>query len=238
MTAAAHDHGRRPLSGAEGLAAVLWDMDGTLVDSERIWTIALTDLAVHLGGALSRPAREAMVGTNMTVSIRLLFDDLALPVDAAAETEALDWLAARTAELFAGPLPWRPGAAEALAAVRAAGLPCALVTNTERAITDLALHTLGADNFEAVVCGDEVAVPKPAPDVYLRAADLLRAPPARCVAIEDSPTGVTSAEAAGCTVLVVPCLVPVPDGPRRVFRDSLTGLTVPELESLVAARAA
>jgi HAD superfamily hydrolase (TIGR01509 family) len=223
---------------AGGLAAVLWDMDGTLVDSEQVWTIALTGLADHLGGTLSRPAREAMVGTNMTASIRLLLDDLALPVTAAVEARALSWLAARTAQLFAGPLPWRPGAADALAAVRAAGMPCALVTNTERAITSLALHSLDTRNFDAVVCGDEVAMPKPAPDAYLRAASILGMPPERCVAIEDSPTGVAAAEAAGCAVLVVPCVVPVPDGPHRVFRDSLVGLTMPELESLVSARAA
>jgi HAD superfamily hydrolase (TIGR01509 family) len=222
----------------DGLAAVLWDMDGTLVDSEQIWTVALTDLARHLGGRLSLPARMAMVGTNMTVGIRLLFDDLGLPADAAAQAEARAWLAARTAHLFSGPLPWRPGAVDALAVLRAAGLPCALVTNTERAITELALGSLGRHNFEAVVCGDEVALPKPAPDVYLRATSLLGLPAARCVAIEDSPTGVASAEAAGCPVLVVPCVASVPDGPRRVFRDSLVGLTVPELESLVAPRAA
>jgi HAD superfamily hydrolase (TIGR01509 family) len=222
----------------EGLAAVLWDMDGTLVDSEQIWTVALTDLARHLGGRLSLPARKAMVGTNMTVSIRLLFDDLRLPADAAAKADVQTWLAARTAQLFSGPLPWRPGAVDALAAVRAAGLPCALVTNTERAITEVALGSIGRHNFEAVVCGDEVAMPKPAPDVYLRAASLLGLPAARCVALEDSPTGVASAEAAGCPVLIVPCVVSVPDGPARVFRDSLIGLTVPELELLVAARAA
>jgi len=221
-----------------GLAAVLWDMDGTLVDSEQLWTIALTGLAAHLGGTLSLPARRAMVGTNMTVSVGLLFADLGLPLDAEPQREAMAWLADRTARLFAEPLQWRRGATEALAAVRAAGLPCALVTNTERAITELALRSLGAHNFEAVVCGDEVPVPKPAPDAYLRAAALLGFPPARCVAVEDSPGGTAAAEAAGCPVLVVPSVVPVPAGHSRVFRDSLAGLTVAELESMVAARAA
>lgn len=213
-------------------------MDGTLVDSEQLWTIALTDLARHLGGELSLPAREAMVGTNMAVSIGILFDDLALPAIPQDQDRALLWLARRTAQLFAQPLTWRPGAKQALAAVRAAGLPCALVTNTERAITELAMRSLGRRNFEAVVCGDEVRVPKPAPDPYLRAAELLGLAPARCVAVEDSPTGVAAAEAAGCAVLVVPSVVPVPHAPHRVFRDSLAGLTVPELQSLVTDRAA
>jgi len=210
-------------------SAVLWDMDGTLVDSEKVWDVALSGLAHRLGGTLSDPARLAVVGTNMRVSIGVLFDDLGLTIDPAAEADALAWLAARAAQLYSEPLPWRPGAAEALAAVRAAGIPCALVTNTERAITELGLNTLGRDNFEAVVCGDEVPVPKPAPDVYLRAAALLGVPPERCVAVEDSPTGVTAAEAAGCTVLVVPCVMPVPTGPRRIHRDSLIGLTASAL---------
>ena len=217
----------------DGLAAVLWDMDGTLVDSEQIWSISLADLAAHLGGELSLPAREAMVGTNMPVSVRLMFADLGLEPHPGRMAEAIDWLAERTSQLFAGELPLRPGAAEALAAVRAAGVPCALVTNTERALTELALDSLGRDNFEATVCGDEVPSGKPAPDAYLRAAALLEVAVEETVAVEDSPTGVASAVAAGCIVLVVPSLVPVPPGERRVFRDSLVGLTPHELSTLV-----
>lgn len=210
-------------------AAVCWDMDGTLADSERIWDVSLDDLAEHLGGQLSVPAREAMVGTDSATSVRLLFDDLGLVPEPAAMADAAKWLIARTAELFAADLRWRPGAAGALAEVRAAGLPCALVTNTERGLTELALDTLGRHNFAVTVCGDEVPTGKPAPDVYLRAAELLGVHPASCVAVEDSPTGAASAEAAGCTVLVVPSILPVPPGPRRVFRDSLVGLTAAEL---------
>jgi HAD superfamily hydrolase (TIGR01509 family) len=220
------------------LAAVLWDMDGTLVDSEQIWSVSLADLAVHLGGELSMPAREAMVGTNMAVSVRLMFADLGLPPDPARMAEAIGWLARRTSELFAAELPLRPGAAGALAEVRAAGVPCALVTNTERALTELALNSLGRSNFEVTVCGDEVPAGKPAPDVYLRAAQLLGVAPRATVAVEDSPTGVASAVAAGCHVLVIRGIVAVPPGERRVFRDSLEGLTVAELATLVTQRVA
>ncbi|HEY0641726.1 MAG TPA: HAD family phosphatase [Pseudonocardiaceae bacterium] len=210
-------------------AGVLWDMDGTLVDSEKVWDTALSGLAAHLGGELSQQARLDMVGTNMAVSIGVLFDDLGLPPTQQAQAEALVWLAARAAALYAEPLPWRPGAAEALAMVRAAGIPCALVTNTERAITELGLESLGRHNFEAIVCGDEVPAPKPAPYPYRRAAELLGADPADCLAVEDSPTGVAAARAAGCPVLVVPCVLPVPPGEGRRLRDTLIGLRLDEL---------
>jgi len=136
------------------------------------------------------------------------------------------------AEIFAGPLPFQPGAIEALALVRSTGLPTALVTSTERALTDLALPTLDPTNFDVVICGDEVnGHNKPHPEPYLRAARMLGVTPTHCLAIEDSPTGVTSATSAGCTVLVIPSEVPVPPGPRRTFRDSLAGLTLADLEA-------
>jgi len=213
-------------------------MDGTLVDSERVWSISLRDLAAHLGGELSYPAREAMVGTNMPVSVALMFADLGLAPDPARMAAAVEWLARRTSQLFSAEVPLRPGAGAALAAVRAAGVPCALVTNTERQLTELALNSLGRAHFEATVCGDEVANGKPAPDVYLRAAELLGVPTAATVAVEDSPTGVASAVAAGCTVLVVAGVVPVPPGERRTFRESLVGLTPQELATLLAKRVA
>ena len=116
-----------------------------------------------------------------------------------------------------------PGAA--LQTVRAAGLPTALVTNSLRRITELALEGIGREFFDVSVCGDEVPAGKPAPDPYLRAAELLGVPIEACVAVEDSPNGALAAERAGAAVLVVPCEVPVPTGPRRTFRDDLVGLT-------------
>jgi HAD superfamily hydrolase (TIGR01509 family) len=206
-------------------AAVLWDMDGTLVDSEKVWTISLVDAARRLGGELSAEAREAMVGSNMARTLALMFDDLGLEPDPARMAQAGQWLTVRTGELFAAGLEWRPGALEALRTVRAAGWPTALVTNTQRALTEEALDSIGREYFTVTVCGDEVPRGKPDPDPYLRAAELLGVAPESCLAVEDSPTGATAAERAGCAVLVVPCDVPVPAGPRRVHRGSLLGLT-------------
>jgi HAD superfamily hydrolase (TIGR01509 family) len=206
-------------------AAVLWDMDGTLVDSEKVWTVSLADTASRLGGELSTEAREAMVGSNMARSLTLMFDDLGLERHPERMAQAGQWLTERTGELFAAGLVWRPGALEALRMVRAAGWPTALVTNTLRSLTEKALDSIGREHFTVTVCGDEVPRGKPDPDPYLRAAELLGVAPEHCLAVEDSPTGATAAERAGCAVLVVPCDVPVPTGPRRVHRGSLVGLT-------------
>jgi len=212
-----------------GPAAVLWDMDGTLVDSEKVWTVSLADTARWLGGELSAEAREAMVGSNMARSIALMFDDLDLVPDQERMARAAQYLTDRTGELFAAGLVWRPGALEALRMVRAAGWPTALVTNTLRSLTEKALDSIGREHFAVTVCGDEVPHGKPEPDPYVRAAELLGVAPEACLAVEDSPTGATAAERAGCAVLVVPCDVAVPTGPRRVHRGSLRGLTADDV---------
>jgi HAD superfamily hydrolase (TIGR01509 family) len=201
-------------------AAILFDMDGTLVDSEKVWDVALNELAVREAGRpLSSAARQAMIGSSMPVSMRIMQDDLGLPA-----TPDVAWLNDRVFELFAGGLVWRPGALELLRAVRAAGLPTALVTSTGRKLVEVALRTLGRENFDVIVCGDEVAVPKPDPAPYRMAADLLGVPIERCVAIEDSPTGLASAAASGAAVLAVPSELELPPTDGVHLRDSLVGV--------------
>jgi HAD superfamily hydrolase (TIGR01509 family) len=211
------------------LQAVLWDMDGTLLESEQLWDIGMRALSLHLGGPMSEQTRIATIGGPLDLSVWRTFDGLGLDPTPDEQTAAEDWLNAHMAGLFAQGLPWRPGAREALAAVRAAQLGQVLVTNTGRQLCDVALDTLGREHFDHTVCGDEVPAGKPDPAPYLRAAALLGLDPAQCLAIEDSPTGAASAEAAGCPVLVVPSLVEVPGSPRRVFRSSLAELTVADL---------
>jgi HAD superfamily hydrolase (TIGR01509 family) len=212
-------------------AAVLFDMDGTLVDSERVWGIALSELAVHAGGVLSDAARLAMVGTSMSLSMQIFRDDLGQPDR--PEPPDVAWLSRRVEEMFAGGLVWRPGAMELLLAVRAAGIPTALVTSTGRRLVEVALTTLGRENFDVVVCGDEVQRPKPDPEPYRTAAALLGVPIGSCVAVEDSPSGVASASAAGAAVLAVPAeleLAPV-DGVH--LRSTLAGVDIAYLAGLL-----
>ncbi|NDK89365.1 HAD family phosphatase [Gordonia desulfuricans] len=210
-------------------AAVLWDMDGTLLDSERLWDIAVGELCDRNGFTMSPELREATLGNSMHDALTKVFDAAGLAPADRDHAGAERWLLDRVAELFAEDLPWRPGAQEALALIADAGVPMALVTNTVRELTDFALETLGRDVFAATVCGDEVSTAKPHPEPYLRAAALLGVDPRDCRAVEDSPTGTIAATGAGCATLVVPSTVPIPPGPLREFRESLVGLTLGEL---------
>ncbi|GLZ37322.1 HAD family phosphatase [Actinokineospora sp. NBRC 105648] len=218
-------------------AAVLWDMDGTLLDSEKLWDVPLSEFSEKLGTPLSAAVRAAMVGSNIPTSMGLLFGQSGIVPTAADIADAAEWVQHRVGELFRTDLVFRPGAQEALRAVRDTGLPTALVTSTERGLTEVALDVLGREHFDTTVCGDEVGGRnKPLPDPYLKAAALLGVDPAHCLAVEDSPTGTASAVAAGCTVLVVPCEVPVAEGARRILRESLVGLDSALLTELMARR--
>ncbi len=216
-------------------AAVLWDLGGTLIDSEKLWDIPLYELTEELGGQLSAATREAVVGTNMAVTVRMLHAEVGIHDPTPAQlADGAAWIGRRMMELFSQDLQWRPGAAEALATVRASGLPMALVTSSERSLTEIALDTIGREVFAATVCGDEVdGLNKPHPEPYLKACRLLGVDPRDTVAIEDSPTGTASAVGAGCRVLVVPCAAPVEPGERRAFRDSLMDLKVTDLVALL-----
>lgn len=214
------------------MKAVLFDMDGTLVDSEKLWEVALQVLYSRLGGELTPAVREATVGGSAESLMRIIYTDLGLEPDADEMAAHTDWLHDYTADLFDGGLPWCDGARELLDTLADSAVPMALVTNTRRALTERALDSIGRHYFAASVCGDEVVRAKPAPDPYQRAAALLGFDPAQCLAIEDSVTGAASAEDAGCPVLVVPNDVEVPDSARRRHVTSLLGLDVARLQEI------
>jgi len=216
------------------MRAVLWDMDGTLVDSEKLWDISMHALYARMGGVLSPQVRESTVGGSAEGVMRIVYSDLGLEHDPAAMLESIDWLHVKTGELFAAGLPWQDGAQELLEALLVAGVPMALVTNTRRDLAEQALNSIGRQYFTVTVCGDEVARGKPAPDPYLRAVELLGVDPVQCLAVEDSVTGTLSAETAGCPVLVVPSDVEVPTSPRRRHAGSLKELGVDDLRAIHA----
>lgn len=206
------------------LNAVLLDMDGTLTDSERLWGNALRRSAADLGRPLTPAARATMSGQAFLTTVARLHDFTDAP---GSYLDTAELLTGHIEEEFRNGVDWRPGARDFLHAVRAAGLRTALVTATNRPLVEIALaHTLGAENFDVTVAGNEVANGKPHPEPYLRAIQLLGLTPDTCVAVEDTPNGATSAQAAGVPVLVVPCELDVPAAPGRVLLPSLDLATV------------
>ncbi|WP_245644414.1 HAD family hydrolase [Nocardioides jensenii] len=211
------------------LAAVLMDMDGTLVDTEPYWISTEYALAEKYGGTWSDEHALSLVGNDLIESGRYIREHMGIDLEPAQIVEELlDGVVAQVERQ----VPWCPGGVELLADLQAAGVPCALVTMSYRRFVAPILAALPEDTFRVVVTGDTVSQGKPHPEPYLKGAALLGVPPEQCLAIEDSNTGVRSAVAAGCTVLVVPNHVPVLDGERRIFRDSLEGLDAAGLAEL------
>ena len=208
--------------------AVLWDMDGTLVETEPYWIESEYELVEQYGGTWSHEHALNLVGNDLIVSGRYIREHAGIDLEPSQIVEELlDKVVARIEKA----VPWRPGAVELLTDLREHGVRCALVTMSYRRFVAPVLAALPEGAFEVVVTGDAVTQGKPHPEPYQKAAGILGIDPAQALAIEDSNTGARSAEAAGCLVLVVPNHVPVLPGERRVLVDTLVGLTAKTLPS-------
>ncbi|WP_333761736.1 HAD-IA family hydrolase [Streptomyces sp. IBSBF 2390] len=203
-------------------------MDGTLVDTERLWWEAVEQVA---GRPLTEADQPEVLGRPVEHTAGWLGAATGRP---AADLAAV--LHREFAERVRTGIVPRPGAVELLDALAADGVPAALVTASPRAVADVVLDALGTHRFAASVTADDTARTKPAPDPYLAACRALGVDPAACVAVEDTETGVASAEAAGCTVLAVPSLAPIGEAPGRTVRDSLAGVTAADLERMAVPR--
>ena len=216
-------------------AAVLWDMDGTLVDTEPYWMEAERELVEAYGGEWPEEHAKAVVGFDLLDSADYIREHGGVPLEPEAIVDhLLDGVIAR----LRGNIPWRPGARRLLRELNHAGVPCALVTMSWRRMVDPVVAALAPGSFEAVITGDEgpSGHGKPKPTPYLMAADLCDADPRDCVAIEDSPTGVRSARSAGCRVLGVPNVRSL-DGLRGLtIVDSLRDVTMEDLATLPEAQ--
>ena len=207
-------------------AAVLWDMDGTLVDTEPYWIEAEFEIVEEHGGTWSQEHALNLVGNDLQESGRYIHEHGGIDLDPSAIVEELLDRVVRRVEQE---VPWQPGALELLRDLREQGVRCALVTMSYRRFVAPILAMLPDDTFEVIVTGDTVSQGKPHPEPYEKAAAILGVDPRDTVAIEDSNTGARSAQAAGCTVLVVQNHVPVLPGERRVFVDSLAGMSTADL---------
>ncbi len=214
-----------------GLAAVLWDMDGTLVDTEPYWIECEHELVAEFGGTWSNADAHSLIGFDLLDAARELQTRAGVPLQ---RVEIVERLLDGVIERVASALPWRPGAAELLADCVAAGVPCVLVTMSWRRLADAVIEAAPPGSFVGSVTGDEVTNGKPDPEPYLAAAASLGLDPADCVAIEDSPTGAASAVAAGCATLGVPHVVALTATSRLTLVDSLVGVDVATLRRLVS----
>ncbi|MFC9186505.1 HAD family hydrolase [Streptomyces cyaneofuscatus] len=201
-------------------SAVLFDMDGTLVDTEVLWWETAREVAAGLGHRLSDADAPEVVGRAVADTAAHLIgvtgaDPSELPAAAAELTDSF------FRKVDAG-APLRPGAAALLASLEAAGVPFALVSASPRSVVDAVVAgSLAGVDFAFTLSADDTVRTKPHPDPYRAAAERFAADPAACVAVEDSPDGTASADAAGCAVLVVPSLLPVAPGQGRTFARSL-----------------
>ncbi|MFD8783470.1 HAD family hydrolase [Kitasatospora sp. NPDC059599] len=228
----------QPESGQPGTAlpaAVLFDMDGTLVDTEQLWWQTAAEIAEELHHPLTDRDAPEVLGQAVEHTAAHLHR-----VSGTSLSEAE--LAARLGESFAGKVAAetvpRPGALALLASLRDARVPTALVSASPRRVVDLVLSAIGRDWFAVTLAAEDTPRTKPAPDPYLAAAELLGLDPALCVAVEDTPTGVASAAGAGCAVLAVPSTAtPMPDGERITLLASLEQADLALLGKLTAAPA-
>jgi HAD superfamily hydrolase (TIGR01509 family) len=220
----------RGVSG--GLAAVLFDMDGLLVDTEPLWNEVERRVMARLGGSWGPADQEQLVGGPLSRTLGYMLGKAHRPV---APEVAAGWMTSGLIDLIRErEVALLPGAARLLAEVTAAGVPHALVTSSERVVMEAVLEAAGV-TFPVRVCAADVSRTKPDPEPYLLAAKLLGVIPERCVVLEDSPNGVAAAEAAGCAVIAVPNVTPIAPGPRRAVVESLRDVSVGTMRALLAA---
>lgn len=217
-----------------GVQAVLWDMDGTLVDTEPYWFRAEADLLSAHDIPWSHEQAAALVGNSLPTSAAVL-RAAGIPFDV---REIIDTLLESVIAQVRRQVPWRPGARELLTAVRDVGIPCAMVTMSERPLAAEIDGLLPDGTFEFLVTGDMVVHGKPHPEPYLRAVEGLRGrwgdiEHGRVVAIEDSLPGLASAKAAGLVTVGVPNVVDLPDDPGHTLWPTLEGRTVIHLHELL-----
>ncbi len=217
------------MSATKFPAAVLWDLDGTLVDSEQHWLSSEKQLAAEHGYEWTEQDGLDLVGFSLYESGEIIRVKIGSELSV---IEIIERLTSAMVEKLTTSIAWRPGAQELLSELRAAGVKTALVTMSFRNMAELVVNSIGFDAFDVIVSGDEVEFGKPHPEAYLKAAELLGVEPGQCVALEDSLTGLTSAERAGTVAIGIPNVTAIPEAENRRLWKTLAGVTLSDLQAL------
>jgi HAD superfamily hydrolase (TIGR01509 family) len=212
------------------LDAVLFDMDGLLVDTEPQWFAAESATVEQLGGTWGKQQQIDLLGSNLEFAARYMIEHTG---SERGVDDVMQLLMENMTEQLVGSVTFRPGALDLLDALVAADVALALVTSSVRVHVEVVLGHLPVQPFQHHVTAEDVTHLKPHPEPYLTALGLLGAQAARTVVLEDSPAGVAAGEAAGCHVVAVPSVVPIDPAPRRAVHASLTEVDVARLVDLI-----
>jgi HAD superfamily hydrolase (TIGR01509 family) len=210
--------------------AVLFDMDGTLIDSEPYWMESEQALAAEHKGKWTTEDGLDVVGMSLDKSSRLLKERANIPLE---PEEIVDVLTEEVQKKLRKVVPWRPGAKELLQDLREHGVKTALVTMSMHRMAQQVVDAIEFSAFEVIVAGDDVRNGKPHPEAYQKAAELLGFEPGRCIAFEDSVSGLTSAELAGTIAIGIPHIIPIPEKPGRILWPTLAGVNYKQLRKLI-----
>ena len=209
-------------------AAVLWDMDGTIVDTEPYWILAEIELVTSFGGTWTHADGLSLVGNGLPLTASKLREkgvDLPVP-------DIIEHLTTRVLEQLEIAIPWRPGALELLTELAAAGTPQALVTMSFERMAVRVAELIPGQPLSHIVAGDHVTDAKPHPEAYRLGASRLGVDVTHCVAIEDSPSGLGSAHSAGTVAIGVRHIVELTDDMGFAILPTLAGVTAEDIFEL------
>ena len=210
-------------------AAVLWDMDGTLIDSEPYWMKSEGAFAKANNGNLTEQDGLSLVGMSLYDSSKIIKEKVGSDLE---PEQIIEQLTDEVAAQLKQEILWRPGAKELLELLRKKKVKTALVTMSMHRMAKQVADSIGFDAFDVIVAGDDVMHGKPHPEAYLKAAELLGVKPEDCVAFEDSISGLRSAEAAGTKAVGIKNIVEIPAQPGRILWSTLEGVTLSDLRRL------
>lgn len=199
--------------------AIFWDMDGTMVDTEPLWGIATYELSEKLGRRITPTIRETTLGGTFANTLKVCAEYAGVSVTDAEAAVLREEMYRRMEGLLSENLEPHPGLRGLLGALRDEGVPMLVTTNTVRRLADISIAAVGEEFFSGSVAGDEVDSPKPAPDMYLKAAGIVGVEPGDCLVFEDSTSGMTAGAAAGCRVIGLPAAGQTPPAGVRVFGE-------------------